>query len=87
MTKWKNFPRPPHITDMMFLRPTACSGLFKRTGLDAVEGPLSTGCAIQEAARLLHSVAGGEAVKMAELLLILGIGQQLSTLWEALGVG
>lgn len=72
---------------MMLLRPTAGSGLFKLTGLDALERPLSTGYAVKEAARLRHRGTGGEAVKLAELLLILGVGQQLSALLEALGVG
>lgn len=72
----------------MFLRPTAESSLFKLTGLDTIEQPLSIGGAVQDAARRLHRVIGGEAVKMAELLLmILGVGQQLRALWEALGVG
>lgn len=62
----------------MFLRHTASPGLFKLIGLHAIERPFSTGCAAQEAACLLHSVTGDESVKMAKLLLILGVGQQLS---------
>lgn len=79
-THVKDFPRPLHINKVMFLRHTASPGLFILIGLDAIERPFSTGCAVQEAACLLHSVSGDESVKMAKLLLILGVGQQLSAL-------